>query len=484
MAIFNVISLDTQGVDMKSNPLRLGNRKLHAATNIAFEEGVLKTRPGFEYYSLGITGQFQGACEFSPSLGLSYRSFVGAQSALAIAVAGEIYLTDTTKGEVACAPLQLSTGAPYACSGDVNLYQAENFLIVQNRNANTHWWAGIGQLVESPGMSEDLFWEDPCPPTVSYQPRTLTAQDAPCDSFPCESQTPTCGITLHTRAIEHYNPTSGNFQLTNTGDIVVRVTGISNTADPDMEVFPLRPFPVEPGETRLVSFSSLLDLQTTYIQVFTNCEQLSVFIPEEDVAPGACGILLTNLKTLVANPTSGGFDLVNTGGLPVDITSISNSIDPFTGYFPTVPFTIAVGQTIHVNFSSLVDVRFAQLSILSDCENTPEIVIEVPPVSGGGGGGEDPDDCEMSMHSAAVVAPAYTTATVMITNSGTAAGTVETLVCPALIGTPSPSAPFDVEPGETIEVTLSSEGDMRLVTITATSSCGETEPLQVTTPEE
>ena len=67
----NLLQLGTQGVDMKTNPLLLTNQKLRAATNLAFDEGVIRTRPGFRYESWGATGQFQGAGEFRPRVGIS-----------------------------------------------------------------------------------------------------------------------------------------------------------------------------------------------------------------------------------------------------------------------------------------------------------------------------------------------------------------------------------------------------------------------------
>lgn len=71
MSRVNILGIETRGVDMKTSPLLLGNKKLHAATNVVFEESVVRTRPGFRYYDLGAQGQFQGAAVFRPQEGLS-----------------------------------------------------------------------------------------------------------------------------------------------------------------------------------------------------------------------------------------------------------------------------------------------------------------------------------------------------------------------------------------------------------------------------
>lgn len=71
MSRINILGIETRGVDMKSSPLLLGNTKLHAATNVVFEESVVRTRPGFRYYNLVAQGQFQGASAYRPNEGLS-----------------------------------------------------------------------------------------------------------------------------------------------------------------------------------------------------------------------------------------------------------------------------------------------------------------------------------------------------------------------------------------------------------------------------
>lgn len=163
MPTINIMTVGVGGVDMKSNPLFLGSKKLASATNGTFEEGIFRTRPGFDYHDIGVSGQFQGVCRFSPARGISAHAFAPDYSALVVAAGGQVWLTDTTGGFVACQSSAL-TDVIYKCLGEVNLFQAENYLIMQNKNANTHWWSSETGLVVSPGLAPDNFWEDPCVP--------------------------------------------------------------------------------------------------------------------------------------------------------------------------------------------------------------------------------------------------------------------------------------------------------------------------------
>lgn len=143
------------GVDMLADPLTLGG-KLHAAVNLRFEEGALRTRPGFVYHRLNVSGQFQGSLHYSPSKGLSSRPFAAKNTALVVAVGGRLVMFDATTGWLSCAPTVLPGSYSFCDRGPVHLFQAENWMIVQNRSSNTLYWEGYGPLMESPGMG-------PCP---------------------------------------------------------------------------------------------------------------------------------------------------------------------------------------------------------------------------------------------------------------------------------------------------------------------------------
>ena len=145
MPKINLLNIETRGVDMRTNPLLL-DKKLHAGTNLVFEEGVIKTRPGFRYKTLGCSGQFQGSGEFRPRRGLSAAPLSESKSGLVVVVGGEIWMNCKKIGDA------------FEGQGDVNIFQAENYLILQNNNSSTFWWDGE-TLTESPGMQE-TDWEE------------------------------------------------------------------------------------------------------------------------------------------------------------------------------------------------------------------------------------------------------------------------------------------------------------------------------------
>lgn len=169
----NLITAETQGVDMKSNPLFLGKERLVSSTNMMHQDGVIKTRPGFRYQSLGLRGQFQGVTAYSPSKGLSYRPFSPPVSGLISAVSGELHVNDTTHGKLSCHPKTICGSGHFRCAGDVTLFQAENYLIAQSPQTNTYWWDGEDCLVESPGLQgpEDVCFEFDPPTTEAPQQR-------------------------------------------------------------------------------------------------------------------------------------------------------------------------------------------------------------------------------------------------------------------------------------------------------------------------
>lgn len=169
MPTINLMTIGVGGVDMKSNPLSLGNLKLAAATNGTFEEGIFRTRSGFDYTDIGVSGQFQGACRFSPARGISANSFAPDYSALVIAAGGKVFLVNATDGEVGCESEAL-TDSVFERLGEVNLFPAENYVVMQNENANTLWWSSGEGIKISPGMAQELFWEEPCLPKIELQP--------------------------------------------------------------------------------------------------------------------------------------------------------------------------------------------------------------------------------------------------------------------------------------------------------------------------
>jgi hypothetical protein len=173
---------------MKSNPLLLGNKKLHAATNLVFEEGVIKTRPGFRYESLGAEGQFQGACEYRPKEGLSAAVLSEADSGTAVVADGVLWFNGNPISE-----------ALFEDAGAVHLYQAENYLVLQNPATDTFWWDGLGELVRSPGMNEQ-DWTEPEVPVFEMEVVAPEADIPDCNIDGAES-----GINVRFLVLNHNN---------------------------------------------------------------------------------------------------------------------------------------------------------------------------------------------------------------------------------------------------------------------------------------
>jgi hypothetical protein len=172
---------------MKSNPLTLGNKKLAAATNMLFEEGRMRTRYGFDYKNLEANGQFQGACEYRPKEGLSAFSHSEADSGIAVVTDGVLWFN--------CNPVSLEL---FSGSGAVHIYQAENYLILQNPESDTFWWNGDDEPVRSPGTIEQ-DWIEPEVPVYETEVVAPTAVDVYCDLDGDES-----GITVRFLVIDHY----------------------------------------------------------------------------------------------------------------------------------------------------------------------------------------------------------------------------------------------------------------------------------------
>jgi len=145
MASKPVITRTTSGVDMRKNPLLLGPDFVHSATNIVFEEGLIRTRPGFVYNDLKVSGRFDGATRYQPSRGLSFKAFAPSIDSIVFASSGRIYLFE----HGGCASMICN---PVDYFDEVNLYQAENYLVAQSRNNDTSWYEGGLCFVRSPGI--------------------------------------------------------------------------------------------------------------------------------------------------------------------------------------------------------------------------------------------------------------------------------------------------------------------------------------------
>jgi len=149
---------------MKSNALIIGSSKLHAATNLMWDEGIIRTRPEFIYTALGPEGRFQGVCSFAPTKGLSYMPLSSAASGLVSVVNGAAFFNAIGSCEAERISTQVFCG-----HGDTNIFQAEDYVIFQNLNTPTYWWRGEGDIVRSPGsVTED--WDDRAMPETVIEP--------------------------------------------------------------------------------------------------------------------------------------------------------------------------------------------------------------------------------------------------------------------------------------------------------------------------
>lgn len=150
MSRLSIIQAGMAGVDMTTNPLFLPGERLAAATNMVFDEGVIKTRPGFRYHDLDVRGTFQGAAVYSPSRGLSHQPFADPYTALVLSVSGRLTY-NLSQDCYLDSPVEIK-GESTLSEGDVHIYQAENYLIAQSPFSDTIWWEGVGSYSVSPGL--------------------------------------------------------------------------------------------------------------------------------------------------------------------------------------------------------------------------------------------------------------------------------------------------------------------------------------------
>ena len=177
MARVNLLGTGTTGVDLRANPLFLGNAKVRFATNIQFHEGVAKTRPGFSARTLGRSGTLQGFCRYAPSNGLSSQVFGPAKSGIAFVIDGDIFFNDGSN------TAQVTIDKPFCKLGAVNLFQAENWLIAQNPAGTTIMWDGYSSPIRSKGMNE-VHWNNPETPWHEALPVNPVADIPDCDPAP------------------------------------------------------------------------------------------------------------------------------------------------------------------------------------------------------------------------------------------------------------------------------------------------------------
>jgi hypothetical protein len=159
---------------MRKNPLLLGADFVHHAANISFDEGRITVRPGIRYNDLKVGGRFDGAARYQPSRGLSFKAFSPSIDSIAIAANGRIYLYEY---QVGCASMICN---PVDYSDEINLFQAENYLVAQSRNNDTSWYEGGLCFVRSPGISAPEEVVKSCSCEVEVNERELIGGKSYC----------------------------------------------------------------------------------------------------------------------------------------------------------------------------------------------------------------------------------------------------------------------------------------------------------------
>jgi len=185
----NLVTIGTQGVDLRVNPLFVTNSRLRSAINLVFEEGVIRTRPGVIYESMGVSGKLKGIAEFRPAQGLSSQSFAADTHTFVFVVDNGVYRKSV--GQPTCTVLE---DAEFAKDATVFIFQAENYLIFQAPESPTYWFDGI-EMTKSPGMVETDWYDSPAPFDEVGVNRP-TSEHPPCGENPCVDDPNTCPVSV------------------------------------------------------------------------------------------------------------------------------------------------------------------------------------------------------------------------------------------------------------------------------------------------
>lgn len=301
------------GVDLKTNPLLLLDKgRVRFAVNMMFEEGTLKSRPGFRFIKVSEPGQFQGGCLFRPSRGLSFQPFSTLPDLFAVVVSGSLV--------VGCREVAKTE---HACRGDVHLAQAENYLLVSNPCGQTYWFDG-SVLTPSPGLNEEHF-EEIETPTHEMEDETVSAET------PCLDTEDTCDgeSSVMIRFINHEDESligSTRWKIYQ-GD----VRGVSDEEESGLPV--LEGVSIG-GEGNTVSLEpQIYTIKVSsegfqeYDNLFAVVEECQTYEVDVRMTPVVSGIYVGNI-TIGGEPTGGAgwpFDFmgnfdITVSGTDVDIT--------------------------------------------------------------------------------------------------------------------------------------------------------------------
>lgn len=456
MGTINIFNSGTTGVDGKSNPLFLKNEKAHSAVNLAWEEGRCFTRPGFRYHSLGFAGQFQGACLFTPALGISAQAFALPLAGLVTVVGGKVRINDSTGGEITCNPITLDCGDGFAGRGEVNVFGAENHLIIQNRNSNTFWWSGNGPATESRGMDDETYWVDDEVPCIRFTPETPEADIPDCDKFPCDGEV----CTLHISDIEVTGPTTATFKIYNSGTSEATVTGFLATPPTGVSFDPAELVIPAGTDEEVTVTSSSHDLEVLGLEVSTVsnvCGTVGFEIPPPNPPVPEC--IPEILSSTTINSTTARIVIRNAGNSTLAGVLVTPASSRLWSLSPGTPYNILSGDIVEVTITSLEgEVYGVPYTITTACGSidVPGVIPEAPP-SGG---------CSYVVE----VHPSFSSGTFDIVNTGDSPIVFTSVSDDGGLTYPFLSVPFTVIVGGAHSELWN--GVSAGVTVTLTSDCG------------
>ena len=374
MPIINLLSIETRGVDMRTNPLLL-DKKLHAGTNLVFEEGVIKTRPGFRYKTLGCSGQFQGAGEFRPRRGLSAAPLSESKSGLVVVVGGEIWMNCKKIGDA------------FEGQGEVNIFQAENYLILQNNNSSTFWWDGE-TLTESPGMQE-TDWDEVETPVQDLEIVAPVAVIPECSFENSQGGVTTTFTVRHLKTgrsisgalitvfkgtnrvakgrtkadgtlVLNTAPGAYTYTVTSTGFIPLGSTGLISNGTGTLHEWDTCVAP-----TLVVTGNNLVDVRLDEIVIPDNPEDNCFTIATQFVTP-----VVANLRGRITL-TNNSIAAKNVNTLTLTAGATHNAI---------LPLTVAPGSSVTINVFSPVTITNTPISIKTDCNDVDWVFNDNPEI--------------------------------------------------------------------------------------------------------
>lgn len=155
----SILELGTRGVDMRTNPFQLGIGKVAFAQNIVFDESESRTRFGYYYHNLGLSGRLQDAKVVNLGKGLSRGKYGYDADVLVIIIDGkawflrsEVFFEGDKKRVSFCCPQRICDLEWDKCE-EVRIQQVEDYVVFYGRNIETSWWDGESCEI-SPGMEE------------------------------------------------------------------------------------------------------------------------------------------------------------------------------------------------------------------------------------------------------------------------------------------------------------------------------------------